>query len=1030
MVTMTPTPHQLAVIRGTDQHLLVAAGAGSGKTATVIQRLLYLLGVPVEGQEIATPVAMDHLAAITFTIPTAAELQHKLREQLRRVGRNDLAWRTDAARIGTIHAFCAEVLQEFALHQDASPSLSVLQEGDTQALANECVRDATVAAVQAGHAGIKALLSRRDRGTIHEALLVLLAKGDRLHQLAAEDHHSADEVALLHVASEASRLLDARLRATGAVDFDRMLTWTRDLLASDDYARRTLQRRIHTLVIDEFQDVDPVQWEIARLLGDIGSGRTDTTRLLLVGDPKQSLYRFRGADVATWRKVERLFGEGHGTVVPLNTNFRSTAPILDFVAATAGQMLDAPLDVELGRQEFEIDFAPLEAGNLTIQENPPNVELIMTPAGLEGGKAAVRALEAEAIARRAVDLHTNSGLAWRDMALLFPTWSSATLYQDALRRLGVPTYLRRDADFYERREVMDQIVALRAVRDPNDDLALFGFLRSPFVGVRDETLLQVAQGERPCWPRRGAVACGEPELLARGVALLERAAALRDRVPHDQLLAELLERSGYWAHLALLGDERAQAVANVRKFLSIARDRAEGSLGDLLRSIAAERDREDRVGDARLHGERDDVVTLTTIHSAKGLQWPAVFWCDLVRGASNRTDGVLVGRRGVALRDPALDSKDQAPEWQALVKEEKDEAAAERARLAYVATTRAERFLIVSPFPLEKPLEQSKVVGVLLGLGSEFRETVAYPRSGGGQWQATARMADPAWIVVAETGPEPAPIADEVAVSIELTPRPVVVAAGPTLHSATEALEHARCPKRHWFRYVQGLDEPATPGTGARSSNATVRGQVVHDVLERHGAGSNLDTLLEVALRERDPDAPGADTQEGAAYRAALRRNVESILQDPAYREVADLPRARRELEFVYLTGPNEGWNGTLDLAASTPEGQVLLDVKTGDPADLERKAAEYALQQDVYTVAASAIGATPVAEFRFHFAGPGRQVRHSLTADAIAEASARLRGAAAGMEGNAPALASDPGTCGYCGFKTVGWCPGVAASD
>lgn len=1029
---MKPTPHQLAVIRGADRHLLVAAGAGSGKTATVINRLLYLLGVPVDGQVIDTPVEMDRLAAITFTIPAAAELEDKLRARLRAAGRNDLAWRTDTARIGTIHAFCGEVLQEFALHQDASPTLSVLQEGDTQALANECVRDALVNAVQAGHEGIISLLGRRTQGTVHDALLLLLAQGDRLHRLAAEDHHPADEAALLHVAVGASRLLDARLRANGAMDFDRMLTWTRDLLASDDYALRTLRRRIHTLVIDEFQDVDPVQWEIAQLLGDVGSGRTDTTRLLLVGDPKQSVYRFRGADVATWRRVERVFGEGHGLVVPLNANFRSTAPILDFVAATAGRMLDAKVDPARDRQEFEIDFAPLEVGNHDIQADPPNVELIMTPAGLEGGVETVRRLEAEAIARRVVELRTEHGLEWRHMALLMPTWSSATLYQDALRRHGVPTYLRRDADFYERREVMDLIVALRAARDPNDDLALFGFLRSPFVGLRDETLLQIARsGGQPYWPRLREVECGEPELLLRGVELLERAAALRDRVPHDQLLAELLERSGYWAHLALLGDERAQAVANLRKFLLIARERAEGSLGDLLRSIAAEREREDRVGDARLHGQKDDVVTLTTVHSSKGLEWPAVFWCDLVRGHDKRPPEVMVGRHGVALKDP--DKEARTAEWNALVKEAADEGSAERTRLAYVATTRAERFLIVSPFPAEKPTNLSLVVGGLLGLDQGYRETVSYPRHDGGEWQATVRMADPAWIAEEEEAPEPVDIADEAVGDIELAPSPIVVAVGPILHSATEAHEYKSCPKRHWYRYVQGLTEPPTTitGTGEPTSNATVLGQIVHDVLERHVEGDDLDALVEAAIRQCDPGAPGAEMPEGAAYRAELRQVLESILADPAYREIADLPGARRELDFVYLTGPGEGWHGTLDLAASTAGGQVLLDVKTGhaDAGSLEEKAAAYGTQQDVYTVAATEIGGTPVREFRFHFARPGLQARHPLSGEDLEQAGARLRAAAAGMEGGAPGLARDPATCTHCGFKTVGWCPGVSAS-
>jgi len=1024
-MSTTPTAHQLAVIEGTDRHLLVAAGAGSGKTATVINRLLYLLGVPIGGRTIATPVTLERLAAITFTIPAAAELKRKLRERLREAGRTDLAWRADTARIGTIHSFCGEVLQEFALHQDASPSISVLQEGDTRALVGESARDALVAAVEAGHPGITDLLSRRGQKDVDEALLQLLNQGDRLRQLAAVGNQHPDETALIAVAVAALDLLEQRLRDGGTVDFDRMLTWTRDLLTSDDYARRTLQRRIHTLIIDEFQDVDPVQWEMARLLGEVGSGRTDTTRLLLVGDPKQSVYRFRGADVATWRAVERIFADGHGTVVPLNENFRSTAPILDFVAATAGRLLDTPLNETGVRQDYEINFARLEVGQPERQSEGPNVELIAVPP-LDGGVDQIRALEAEAIARRAVALHAD-GVGWREMALLFPTWSSSGLYQDTLRRHGVPTYLRRDEGFYERREIMDQIVALQAVRDPTDDLALTGFLRSPFVGVRDETLLAIAlAGAGPYWPRLRQVECAERELLHHGVALLERASALRDRVPHDVLLAGLLEESGYWAHLALLGPERQQGIANLRKFLALARDHAEGSLGDLLRSIAAERDREDRVGDARLHGEEDDVVTLTTIHSAKGLQWEAVFWCDLVRGPSNKIPKILVGRGQVALKDPEV--KTQSDHWEALAGELKNEESAERARLAYVASTRAKKYLIVSPLGGEKPVHMAKFVGEQLKLGEATDVALTYPKHGGGEWSVTVTMADPAWLPANDAAPGLVPIGSD---ALDTLPQPLVpisVPAGAPLHSASEALVLARCERKHWFRHVLGFTEPAQARGGPSFGAATTRGQIVHEVLERHQVGQDLELLIEAAIREEDPTAPGPDSVDGKAYRLELRQVIESVTSDAAYREVADLPGARRELRFVYLTGPGEGWQGTLDLAARNDQGQVLLDVKTGkvSEADLERRTEHYRPQQEVYTLAARAIAGERVAEFRFHFAESGTQVRHVYMEDELVPMAERLAEQVVRMESGAPELTRHPEECERCGFKTVGWCPGV----
>jgi len=1017
-----PTPEQLDAITLTDRHVLVAAGAGSGKTSTVVNRLLYLLGVPVAGRTIAAPVALERLSAITFTLTAAAGLKRKLRTGLLDAGRRDLAYQVDTARIGTIHAFCGDLLREFALRRGVSPAVTVMEEGAARAAAEEAARDALVAAVESATPGVAELLTRRKQSDIHGAILQLLDQGDRLKRIAGS-RLGDEERTLIQLAGAALGLLEARLLERGSVDFDRMLTWSRDLLRDDDYVRRTLQRRIHTLIVDEFQDVDPVQWEIAGLLGSPGSGLAGTPRLLLVGDPKQSIYRFRNADVTTWREAEALFDSGAGKVIPLNDNFRSTAPILDFVAATAGVLLDTPLDPP-DRKEFEIAFARLEPGTPEQADGPP-VELIAIPP-IGGTIEPIREFEAEAIADRAMELH-QGGTPWREMAFLLPAWTSAELYQDALRRRKIPTYLLLDEGFYQRREVVDQIMALEAIRAPEDDRALMGFLRSPFVGLRDETLLAIAiQAKRPYWGNLGQVTVQEPERLARGIALLGRAVALRDRIPHDALLDELLQQSGYWAHLALLGEARAQAVANLRKFLLLARGAANGSVGEFLRGIAAQRDRNDRVGDARLHGDRDDVVTISTVHSAKGLEWDVVFWCDLIRDGHGPSTQVLIGRDGIALKDP--DAETQSAEWLALAGQIALEDEAEKKRLWYVASTRARKRLILSPFPgpdytkstAKSPLNQLKaLLAIPAGPGS-----VVYPRYPEGTWKATV------WL--AATPPPPAsavrpelPVSDQSVLPPLLAP--VEVSAGRQLHSATEALTQSRCETKHWFQYVMGFREPAIRRDTAEFGGAVARGQIVHDVLEQYRLDAELDGLIDDAVRKWDPDAPPPETDEGAGYRQKLRAEVEAVATDPAYREVADLPGAQRELGFVHLTGPDRGWQGGFDLAAPGQDGWVLLDVKTGGDGNLDQKARQYGPQRDVYTRAAEAISGQPVREFRFHFSRAGKQVRHQFDAAERAALAGHLEALADRMESGKPRLTDHPAECGHCGFKRVGWCLGAA---
>ena len=700
-----PTPSQWQAIRAVDRHVLVAAGAGTGKTSTVVARIIYLLGAEVGGERIESPIDLQEIGAITFTNAAAADLKRKLRAALREAGLGDVAYQVDNARIGTIHGFCGDILRESALRSGQNPGMKVLEEGESGSRAAEAVRDALIEALDADAVpGLDALLAQRRQDEVEGWVRRLLGDGDRLRRIRQSTRLGAGERAVAELAERARLLLERRLEDEGAIDFDRMIVWTRDLLRNDQSVRRLLQRRMRTLILDEFQDVDPVQRDIAWLLADPESGRAETTRLMLVGDPKQSIYRFRGADVTVWRGVERAFEEGGlGTVVALEENFRSVAPILGFVDATVGPVLDTPIDGTTIR-DFEVNYRSVAAVDTTEGPADRAVEILVVPGDADGEplKAEPRRMaEAEAVARRAVQLKAE-GVPYREMAALFAGMGDVEIYQRALERAGVPTYTLRGEGFYQRREVLDLILALEAMRDPRDDRALLGFLRSPFVGLRDETLLQIAwQGDSPQWDALAQAVTAETGRLAEGIELLRERMALRDRVPIHELLEGLLDRSGYLGHLVLQGAQANQAIANVRKFLRIARQQSGSSVGDFLQIIRDIRDREDREGDERLYGPTDDVMTLTTIHSAKGLEWHTVFWCDLERkpvtGGGWGADACLIGRDALALKDPDAGKDDPQPaEWTALKAEQDAESAAEHKRLWYVAATRAKQRLILA----------------------------------------------------------------------------------------------------------------------------------------------------------------------------------------------------------------------------------------------------------------------------------------------------------------------------------------------
>ena len=1033
-----PTDSQWAAVRACDEHVLVEAGAGTGKTATVVARILYLLGVTLRGERYANPVTLADIVAITFTRQAAADLKRDLRTALREQGRRADAYAVDQARIGTIHGFCSDLVNEHALRSGRAPITGVLEEGEALAWAEGSVRDELLAALETQAVpGLAALLEGRDVATIERWTLRLM-HSDRLAAFATAEHDEAEH-ALLELARRARLRLEARLEAEGTIDYDRMIAWTRDLLRDQKGVRALLQRRVHTLIIDEFQDTDPVQREIAYLLADPASGRTDTPRLMLVGDPKQSIYAFRGADVTVWSGVRRDFEEhGQGSVLRLRDNFRSVPSILALVEATAGRWLNTPVAGTGELADYEVAFHCVDPQRP--EPDAPAVELLLVPACADGKQQKAderRAIEAGAIATRLNELH-DAGTPWRDMALLLRRWTSLDTYAGALRAAGIPVYALRDDDFLETREVLDLLIALRAIRDPRDDLAVFGFLRSPFVCLRDDTLLAIAAHTRRPFTRHvepGALP--EGERIAAALALLAELAELRDRVRAAELLDELLRRTGYLAHLALRGDAGAQAALNVRRFLQMVDGMEESSVGMVLRAIAERRAREDSVPQARLHGELDDVVLITSVHMAKGLDWPVVVFGDLGGGENADREKLLVGREWIRIGDPEAKPEEQAPRWQELRALLQLESKAEEKRVTYVALTRPKDRLILSGIPLGSGGHRGSVAGELLQClpdlaGAASGGTIPFIGEDGAERCARVR--------IAEAAEREAPV-DDVAFDddavlqhLPLPPVPVPTPLGLTRHSATELLAFGRCERRHAFKYVYGIREPKPGAAGDDRSeelriDAIARGQIVHEVLERYADDAELEHLLEDAIGRWDEDAPPPESPLGLRYRTELADEVTRVLALPEYAGVASADGARRELAFLHVLSEGDALQGAIDLAAPHPDGLTLIDVKTSriEAGQAPKKAAEYAPQQDVYVSATAALGGRPVREFGFVFSRPGTTVTTIIDARAADAAGARVRETVARM-GTVPfALAASPRECFLCGYRRARLCPGVA---
>ena len=1060
-------------------HTLLEAGAGSGKTTTVVGKIMHLLGAEVVPGARA-PVSLDlgRIAAITFTNDAAADLRRSLREGLRAYAAahpKERRWRqlvydVDRVRIGTIHAFCDRVLREFALRIGLDPAYRIMDEGETGLERDECVRDALyaalerdeevvqelvfvfsprtaqemiAAALQNGHAAARALdkWCRGSRGAGPGALdAKALRKAMTEHgaDWREHDHLTADmAAAVLRLARDARARLDARLDASAQLDFDGLILRTRELLLNRDDALRTLRRRLDWLFIDEFQDTDPAQRDIAYRIcgldGSLAKGER-APQLCLVGDPKQSIYRFRRADVTVWKSVVEDFGKRGHAAIPLDTSFRSRRPLVDYVNATFDALMS-----EGSGSRHEVEFRPLVAKR-ELPTDDGLLELLVLP---EGDADTRRKAEAELIARRIrAMVHGDEPLVyddrekrarpprWNEIALLFRTRTKVHFYQEALRRHGIPAYLASGDGFFRRREVRDVKLLLTALAEPYDDIAWAGVLRSPFVGLADQSLLAM-RVQRPHGPLSRALDVeldgAEGERLREARAWVKELRALSGRTSVATLIERALERVGYTAHL-LFAHGGGIAVANLRKLVQMADGQRTASLSDFVAYLVEREESESREPEAPLHTAGEDVVTLNTIHGAKGLEWPLVFLCDLDREVGSGAPAkkhLFDAEDGIAVD---LRTKDAASgTFEHLKAEEKARDIAEEKRVWYVAATRArDHMVLCAQLPVSGGECTSEKItpakwllrevtidgdGLLYRYGKRtyHGRLVEAIETGNGTYDGV-RPPDAARIL-ASAKPD-AELARRIAPVPALTPL--------FRRSATELMLWTRDAAQHRERYLLGLRDggqvwaasgvlgaESGNGNGTRGLEAREWGDVLHRVLENLTIDADLDLLID---RELTSQLGSGAALVPAELRERLREQIAAAWNHSA---VAALRAGRheRELPFTWLVevdGEPHLVHGAIDLIGEKDGGFELLDFKShalgkGGESAIAR---DYELQQLVYAAAVRELIGAPSA-FTFLFPATGKDVRLGMSERDVEAGRVKIieaLRASAGLGGEPPA--------------------------
>ncbi|MFQ5594948.1 MAG: UvrD-helicase domain-containing protein [Anaerolineae bacterium] len=526
-----------------------------------------------------------------------------------------------------------------------------------------------------------------------------------------------------------------------ALDFDDLEASALALLENQPDVRAHWQAEVRAVLVDEFQDTNDRQRRIVyalcglgRVAGERGSrgagetggyssveatavgeppdplpggqpleaGSRRSGRLFIVGDAKQSIYRFRGADVTVFREVQRNIEEAGGEIVDLDLTFRAHEPLLQQINALLGPIMQTEEDPN---RPYLVPFAPLRAHRTTPADGvrEPYVEFCL---GLGDTVAEGRQAAANGLARRLRELHDEEQIDWGNIGLLFRASTGFPDYEDALEEAGIPFVTVAGRGFYDRPEVRDLLNALRAIADPTDDRALAGLLRSPAFALTDSALYLLRRGEDGTKRNLWAALTGDLSLLDDGNrARAERAREILlqlnqivGRTTVAQVLKQFLDLTNYRtilrlsAHVEPLAAAGERARRNVDKLLVDAHSSRLVSVGEFLEYLQTLRDVAAREGEAPV--EAGDAVQLMTVHKAKGLEFQVVVIADAARKPRRTAPSLLLDEElGPVLNPKADDVRSVVHRLVGLRNQDRDDA--EERRLLYVAATRAKEKLLI-----------------------------------------------------------------------------------------------------------------------------------------------------------------------------------------------------------------------------------------------------------------------------------------------------------------------------------------------
>lgn len=725
-------------------------------------------------------------------------------------------------------------------------------------------------------------------------------------------------------------------------------------LQKNEALRQKYQERYKYIMVDEFQDTNERQRQLIYLL--CGNKLDGKNNLFIVGDVKQSIYRFRHADVSVFNKVKEDIAQNAGQNLGMKTNFRSTQSIVESCNTAFCQLMDLPKE--------EICLEHHEGANT----GGAKVCLLQVPYKSKeddlGAKEDKWQKEAEAIAAYLqqelpkVEPQLRPGAS---KAILLRAMTHCEILRQTLQGYGINCVVVKGKGFYEQQEVLDILNLLAALHNRYASLELAGALRSNYFGLDDATLTQLfwqTENDKPLWDVLQAVGSGElqlklpPEQQALAMQAAERLRSLRQAaalMALPELFAQLWDELK--PEFVLSQQENGPSkLANIKKLRRLAQQYCQtkqASLAEWLQNVKDLRASSSKEPAATV--QADDALQIMTIHNSKGLEFDLVILPQLDKSVKGDTASIkyLPGKEGeqglLGIKVPDKEMQLQNSGVYELAKARDSELEeAESRRLLYVAMTRAQKQLLMVGTVAEEKLPEA-VSGLPAAKGWWQQLQAVYEAD----WEK--RESSCPWVrllCAAALSPAVAQQGEQQKLALEplaLAPLPAYAACGRTCFTASALQTYLHCQRQYYYQQVLAVPEleQTVAGEQAHELPASVTGSIVHKALELYN-GYNAEAVFAVALEKFAPGA--AATQAKSMFDAYIVSDLYKALPK----------KQKRELEFVQPLQQELAAEGVIDLLAFDEEDKmIIVDYKTGTPPEPDEVKLGYAYQLALYKDAA-----------------------------------------------------------------------------